>query len=123
MPCFYTLYFLLMPPKEIEGQPWVEERPAQPEIPPETRGYLEQVETGEEIQLTQPVTDDGGAPLVSPTMPAQIAISLPLDSQQMALGLKAKVTSSFRWLAEWARRLIKKTAGKFVYKIITNQYQ
>lgn len=103
-----------MLPKEIE--PWVEERSVTPEIAPEIKDHLARVETADEVQLPQPVTDDGGAPLVSSAQPAQITITLPLDDQVLTLGLKAAVSTSWRWLAEWIKRLLKITGGRFVYK-------
>jgi len=93
----------------------VEERPVLPEIAPKIEKYVAPIE--KEIQLPQPVTDKGGAPLVSPISPQQVAISLSLDSQKFAVGLKAKLSSSWRWLSERAKRLLKKTAGRFVYRL------
>lgn len=105
---------MVLPSPEREKYPIVE-RPTTPEVPPE----VEKVEavTGAEITLPQPVTDDSGQPLVSPAAPQQVTVTLPLDDQKIQLGLHYKVVDSFRWLAEWARRLLKLVSGRFQYKI------
>lgn len=102
-----------MLPKEIEPRR-AERSLSTPEIP---KDLITELETADEVQLPAPVTDDGGAPLVSPAVPTQIAITLPLTSQEMTAGLKAKVTTSWRWLAEWAKRVLKKTTGRFIYEL------
>ncbi|MFH0749964.1 MAG: hypothetical protein V1917_03585 [Candidatus Gottesmanbacteria bacterium] len=41
------------------------------------------------------------------TVTTTSAISLPLADDQMAQGLHASISSSFRWLAEWCRHQLK----------------
>jgi hypothetical protein len=92
----------------------VVERPTAPEVPPE----VERVEAvaGAEIQLPQPVTDDTGQVLVTSPAAAQPKIVLPLTKEEIERGLHLKVIHSFRWLAEWCRRLIKMFHGRVIYR-------
>jgi hypothetical protein len=93
----------------------VVERPTTPEVPPE----IEHVEAvpGAEIQLPQPVTDDAtGQVLVTSPAATQPKIILPLTEEEVERGLHLKVIHSFRWLAEWCRRLIKVFHGRVVYR-------
>jgi hypothetical protein len=87
-------------------------------IPEEVEGWLEKLERGEDVKLPQPITDDQDQPLVEPsgTHIEEENIILPTTETSLNQGLKAKVTSSARWLAEWALRLIKKFPGRVFYK-------
>lgn len=93
------------------------ERVVPKELAPEVKDWMTKLETGEEIQLPQPVTDDSGQPLVSPPAPQQVTITLPLTEEEMKFALHQKVVESIRWLAEWTRRLLKIAGGKFIYKV------
>jgi len=84
----------------------VKEIPEVPEIPREIEQG--QVIQGATVQLPQPVTDDQGRVLVKPPAPQQPKITLPLTQDQVQTGLTQKVSDSFRWLAEWCQRLLKK---------------
>lgn len=90
------------------------ERPVTPEIPPE----IEHVEAiaGEEITLPQPVTDIGGGVILDNITSQQVTITLPLTEKEMNRALHLKIIYSLRWLAEWAKRLIKIVGGKFFYQ-------
>lgn len=92
----------------------LEERPITPEVPPE----IEHVETiaGEEITLPKPITDSGGQPILDNAAPQQVIITLPLTEEEMQRALHLKIIYSLRWLAEWAKRLLK-IGGKFFYKL------
>ncbi len=93
----------------------VVERATTPEVPPE----IEHAEAipGAEIQLPQPVTDDTtGQVLVTSPTAIQPKIVLPLTEEEIERGLHLKVIHSFRWLAEWCRRLIKVFHGQVVYR-------
>lgn len=93
----------------------VVERPVTPEIPPE----IEHVEAiaGAEITLPQPVTDAGGGVILDNVAPQKVTITLPLTEEEMQRALHLKIIYSLRWLAEWAKRLIKIVGGKFLYKL------
>lgn len=92
------------------------ERGMPKEVSPEVKDWLTRLETGEEIQLPQPVTDDSGQVIVDSPFPQQVTISLPLTDDEVEFGLAQKVTESIRWLAEWCLRLIKITHGKIFYR-------
>lgn len=102
--------------KGKEKVPIVERVPPK-ELEPEVKDWMTKLETGEEIQLPQPITDDAGQPLVSPPAPQQVAVTLPLTEEEMSVGLHRKVIESIRWLAEWMKRVLKIAGGKFVYRI------
>ena len=99
------------------------EKPAVPEeeIPketgPEVKDYLTKLETGEEIQLPQPVTDDSGQPILTSPASQQVTITLPLTDDEMKIALHKKIIDSIRWLAEWCLRLIKITRGRISYRL------
>ena len=70
----------------------------------------------DEMVLSQPIIgEDGAVILDNPTSP-QITITLPLTDDQINQALHLKILHSLRWLAEWAKRLLKITGGKFIYK-------
>ena len=99
---------------EREKVPIVERKEG--EIKPEVKDYLTKVETAAEIDLPQPITDDQGQVVADDVSPKKVKIELPLTEAGMASGLHYKITTSFRWLAEWCQRLVKITHGKFVYR-------
>ena len=89
---------------ETEWHPVIERRG---EVGPEIKDWLAELETGEEIQLPQPVTDDRtGQVLVKPTTPQRPKIVLPLDKISYIAGFKKTVQDSLRWLTEWVKRMI-----------------
>ena len=98
-----------------EKAPIVERVPPK-ELAPEVKDWMTRLETGEEIQLPQPVTDDSGQPLVSPPAPQQVTVTLPLTEEEMKFALHQKVIESVRWLAEQTKRLLRMAGGKFIYK-------
>lgn len=83
---------------------------------PEIKDYVTKLETGEEIQLPQPVLDDSGQPIVSPAAPQQVTVTLPLTEEEMNQALHLKIIYSIRWLAEWMQRAIKIIGRTFIYK-------
>jgi len=97
---------------EQEKVPIVE-RPTTPEISPEVE-YI-RTTMGAEITLPQPITDDTGQIIVGAAAPQKVEIKLPLSEEQILQGLGYKIIDSFRWLAEWCKRLIKIMGGKFSY--------
>ena len=60
------------------------------------------------VAIPQPVAQMGVKPLGQnvPAQPAP-AVALPLTDDQIAVGLKASITSSIRWLAEFCMRRLK----------------
>lgn len=73
------------------------------------------------VQLPQAVAQMGVTPVGQTVMPQAPAVALPLTDDQIVLGLKQSITSSWRWLAEFCvRRLkqihvtIKRMSGKAV---------
>ncbi len=101
-----------------EREPVIE-RPTTPEIPPEIE-HIEAV-AGAEHAMPQPVADDSGAVVMDNATPQQVTVTLPLTDEEMNRALHLKIIYSLRWLAELTRRLLKKTAGQFIYKYgITN---
>lgn len=86
------------------------------EIAPEIKDYITKLETGEEITLPQPVTDDVGQLLVSPAAPQRVTVTLPLTEEEMGRALHLKIIYSIRWLAEWMKRAIKIIGSGFIYK-------
>jgi len=90
-----------------------------PDITPETQ-HMEAI-IGEEITLPQPITDDTSQVIMDNTTPQQVTIKLPLTGQQMDQALHLKIIYSFRWLAEWMKRLLKIFGSKFVYKVSTGE--
>lgn len=77
------------------------------EPPKEVASWLERVEKGD-VFLAKPVIDDQtGQTIVTAPSAKKPKIVLPLDKDELILGLKEKVTEAVRWLAEWCLRLIK----------------
>lgn len=101
---------------ERERVPVVERVPPK-EFEPEVKDWLTRVETGEEIQLPQQVTDDTGQVIIDTPAPQQVTVTLPLTEEEMKRALHLKLIYSLRWLAEWAKRLLKLAKGKFIYKV------
>lgn len=59
------------------------------------------------VQLPQAVTQMGVKPVGQMGLPQAPAVALPLTDDQIVLGLKQSITSSWRWLAEWCVRKLK----------------
>jgi hypothetical protein len=91
------------------------ERPTKIEFKPEIK-RVETVIEGEEMSLSQPIVDDTGAVILDNTSPQQVVVKLPLTEEEMDQALHLKVIYSFRWLAEWTKRVLKILGGKFVYR-------
>ncbi|PIU33394.1 hypothetical protein COY29_06035 [Candidatus Woesebacteria bacterium CG_4_10_14_0_2_um_filter_39_14] len=93
----------------------VVERSTKIELTPEIK-RVEPVIGGEEITLPQAVMDDTGAVILDNIAPQQVAIKLPLTEEEMNQALHLKIIYSFRWLAEWTKRVLKILGGKFIYR-------
>lgn len=75
--------------------------------PKEIANWLERVEKGD-IYLAKPVIDDQtGQILVTSASAKKPKIVLPLDKEELAWGLKQKVSESITWLSEWCLRIIR----------------
>lgn len=98
-----------------EKVPSVETAPAK-ETGPEVKDWLTKLETGEEIKLPQPITDDAGQVMLDNVAPQQVTVTLPLTEEETNRALHVKIVYSLRWLAEWTKRLIKVVGGNFLYK-------
>ena len=59
------------------------------------------------VQLPQPVSQMGVKVVGDAVVPAAPPVALPLTDDQIALGLKQSVTTSWRWLAEFCVRKLK----------------
>lgn len=66
------------------------------------------------VQLPQNVTNMGVTPIGNTVVAQPPAIALPLTDDQIALGLKQSIVSSWRWLAEWCVRRLKQIHRKVV---------
>jgi len=107
---------MALPGPEREKVPIVE-RKLPKEVEPEVKDWLTKLETGEEIQLPQPVTDDQGQVIVDTPAPHQVTVTLPLTEEEISKKLPLKIVDSLLWLREWAKRLLKIVGGKFIYKL------
>jgi len=92
---------------EIGRNGEVKRKSMEVEPPKEVASWLERVEKGD-VYLAKPVIDDQtGQPLVTSPSTKQPKIVLPLDKDELVLGLKKKVNEAVKWLAEWCMRVIK----------------
>lgn len=64
------------------------------------------------IQLPAAVTQMGVSAVGTNTQTPAPAVALPLTDDQIALGLKQSIMSSWRWLAEWCVRKLKQLHRK-----------
>lgn len=115
-----------LPEKEIlnrlfrednEKYPVVDAEP-NPKIEKEVEDYIEKVE--KEAELSKPITDNYGQPLISAPSPQQPQIVLPMTQNQYLFGLKQKITESVRWLAVWCGRLLKIFGARITFREAKN---
>lgn len=66
------------------------------------------------VQLPQAATQMGVKAVGDAVIPQATTVALPLTDDQIALGLKQSVVSSWRWLAEWCMRKIKQLHAKIL---------
>lgn len=64
------------------------------------------------IQLPAAVSQMGVSAVGTNTQTPAAAVALPLTDDQIALGLKQSIMSSWRWLAEWCVRKLKQLHKK-----------
>ena len=65
------------------------------------------------VTIPQPVAQMGVIS-AGTNVPAAPAVALPLTDDQIAVGLKASITSSIRWLAEWCVLRLKQLHKKII---------
>lgn len=99
---------------ENQGFPVVE-RQKKIEFSPEIK-KVESVTGEETLVLEEPIIGEDGAVILDNPTPQQVVVTLPLSDDQINQALHLRVLYSLRWLAEWAKRLLKITGGKFTYK-------
>lgn len=92
---------------EITRDGEVKRKSREVEPPKEVADWLERVEKGD-IYLAKPVIDDQtGQTLVTSSSANQPKIVLPLTEEEIAWGLKQKVSEAIKWLSEWCLRVVK----------------
>ncbi len=86
-------------------------------IPPEVEAWMDKVgqETAE-VKLETLPSVQVPPPLPTQSSSLQPQFVLPLGEQEMQMGLHASVNDSIRWLATWARRLIKQLRGQVAFR-------
>lgn len=95
----------------------IEVIPEFPEISPELAEHVERVVHGE-IQLPGPIdvgTHEGQQVTISPAAPQQPNIVLPLTQSDFVTGQKQQLSSSWRWLYEFVKRIILMMPGRTMY--------
>lgn len=99
--------------KEMEQRPTVEspgiEEVKELQVPKEVASHITQA--NDTIELPPDLTKIGvqpSAPEMSVTSPTQSGPDLPLSDDQIGQGLSEKPTSSFKWLAEWCLKQLKR---------------
>lgn len=60
------------------------------------------------VPIPKPVSQLGVKPVGTTTTTTTPPPPLPLSDDQIAKGLRQSITSSWRWLAEWCKRMLKK---------------
>lgn len=87
-------------------------------IPENVESWIERINTADDVTLPKAVTDDEDNVLVAepPVTVINDAIILPLTEEEMKKGLKHKIEDSFRWLAEWMKKIIRGNDGKAFYR-------
>lgn len=64
------------------------------------------------VQIPQPIAQMGVKAIGDAVVPLAPPVTLPLTDEQIALGLKQSVTTSWRWLAEFCVRKLKQLHRK-----------
>ena len=88
------------------------------EVSPELAEHVEAVERGE-VHLPGPINagiHEGQQVTIQPAISQQPNIILPLTQDDFVAGAKKPVSSSFRWLHEFVKRIILMMPGRTVYR-------
>lgn len=103
-------------PKEL-----VEEGGKHPDDYKKIESYLERVER---YPGSYPIQDNSGQTVLYPAGGKIGTVKIPLTDIEIAHGLKSGTSESFRWLAAWCARMVKKAAllgKKIVYPNFSRQ--
>ena len=84
------------------------------EMDPEVQEYMERVQE-DHAQLEKPIVFHGKTVLDNVGSSDVDNVVLPIDRSTLQVGMKAKVSTSLRWLATWCLRIMKKFTGNVVY--------
>jgi hypothetical protein len=87
-----------------------------PEIPVEVESFLHRVEDHQESAPQEVVIADGTVETIKASYPSKPVIVLPFTQEEESIGAKKPLTSSFRWLVEFGRKITKMFFGKVIYK-------
>ncbi len=87
-----------------------------PKLSPELEGYLERVEKEDYFLKNQVLDDQTGQTLITSPQIQKPKIVLPLTLDEYHFGLKESLEESWRWLAEWSKRLIKLLESEIGFK-------
>ncbi len=83
----------------------------------EVESVIEKLERQAKVDnRQQDANDDVSGGTVVPASDDQPAVTLPVTQDEVVQGQKMPVWMSFRWLAEWAMRQIKKFSGRVRYR-------
>lgn len=97
----------------------IEVIPESPEISPELAEHVDRVIRGE-VELPGPIETgayEGQPVTIQPAAPRQPNIVLPLTRADFTAGPSQSVSSSWRWLYEWVKRVILMFPGRATYRI------
>jgi len=81
----------------------------------ELEKWMKEVPDAKTVTLPKPVADDYGQILVQAAQIPKPKIVLPISEPEMEIALHHKIIDSFRWLYEWAKRLILLQPGRVFY--------
>ncbi len=87
-----------------------------PDLPPQLEDYLEKVEKENHFLKNQVLDDQTGQTLVTSSQAQKPKIVLPLTLSEYHSGLKKSIESSWRWLSEWSKRLVKMLGSQVGFK-------
>ncbi len=88
-----------------------------PELPVEVEGYLQHVEDHHD-QLPQEVVITGDDITVQPShRPTAPVVVLPITEEDEKLAKGKNTSYGIKWLVEWSHKLIKRFAGKIIYRV------
>lgn len=98
--------------QEKEGHPLIEEKLEEPgefakveNQEQSVEGYLAKIERE---PGKDPITDDSGQVVLTPSGSQQVTITLPLTEYEIKHGLRHKIVDAIYWLAKWCVRITKK---------------
>lgn len=96
---------------------YVEQEPA-PEMPVEVEGYLQHVQDQNPEELKEVILAEEQAGTLASKYPKQSVVVLPISPEEEKEGARKGVVSSFRWLVEWSRKIMKMFTGEVVYRAV-----